>query len=98
MAKDARGHGSDGRGGSDVVGNTRRFSHGTPAGISLHGKFSAGQRSPGYQQDDTKRTISDLRSRLSNTGPGHQVGLLQGIRNFLGGTDTPNRAPNFMRK
>lgn len=79
--KDALGHGSDSRmdGGTKVFGGrSMQFQ------VAPQARFAAGVRSPGYQADDTKRTISDLRSRMSNTGSGHMHALWQGIKNLAG--------------
>jgi hypothetical protein len=40
---------------------------------------------PDRDTSDAARTVSDLRSRMATTGAGHKTGLMQGIKNFLGG-------------
>ena len=76
--KDARGHGSESRG---------AMSRPAGSGLPFHlGRgFSAVSRmKPDRDMTDTQRTVSDMRSRMSGTGPGHSAGLLQGIKNLLG--------------
>lgn len=87
--KDARGHGSDGkggggrgplgfRGGSSVYRSQPfEIAHGAQFGPSR-------MKSDRDFKSDADRTVHDLRSRMSNTGPGHQTGLMQGIKNLLG--------------
>ena len=91
--KDAKGHGSDSRGGS---GGTPGFgSHvlkyrgpNVAEPTAMKTSLSRGTLSPGYAKEDNARTISDLRARMSGTGPGHATGLLQGIKNLLGGSQS----------
>ena len=75
--KDAKGHGSEGRGGDRAVPFDR-----SKIGMTIGARFSGKMLGP---QSDNARTIAGLRTRMQNTGPGHQSGLLQGIKNFLGG-------------
>lgn len=72
--KDARGHGSDSRGGS-VPFKTAGL---RGVGLALNAKFE-----PRYS--NSKDVVDSLRSQMRGTGAGHQAGLLQGIKNFLGG-------------
>jgi len=73
--KDARGHGSSAR------ANSHNMSFGIAPGVHL----SSGMKGP-QPRSDTARTIADLRTRLRSTpGEGHATGLMQGIKNFLGG-------------
>src|ERR1700726_4138503 len=73
--KDARGHGSDGRG-----------NKGIPLAPGFHAPSQANAMRPDRDyKNDAERTVADLRSRMTNTGPGHQAGLFQGIKNFIGG-------------
>lgn len=75
--KDARGHGSSGNSArADLMRNR--------VGMSQNASFS---RSPKNwaPQNDTQRTVSDMRNRLAATSSaGHQRTLMQGIRNLLG--------------
>ena len=82
MAKDSGGHGSEGgRGGvSRPVGSGLQFG----VASKFKSKGGAGMK-PDHDMSDAHRTVSDLRSRMSGTGAGHQTGLMQGIKNFLGG-------------
>jgi hypothetical protein len=76
--KDPRGHGSDGRDGGS-------FSKRQQIGISMLGPgFSGRQLSP-QTKTQVQRTVTQMRERLHNTGPGHSSALMQGIRNLLGG-------------
>lgn len=83
MAKDARGHGSEGgRGGvSRPVGSGLQFG----VASKFKSKGGAGMKSDRDHTSDAARTVSDLRSRMATTGAGHKTGLMQGIKNFLGG-------------
>jgi hypothetical protein len=81
--KDSGGHGSSGRGG---------FKSGRPTGSGLpFGVRQGFQTKSGMKPDndrtnnDANRTVADLRSRMSGTGPGHQSALWQGIKNLVGG-------------
>jgi hypothetical protein len=73
--KDARGHGSDGRAGS--LGKS---------GIGIAASFQATSHMKPSRDytSDAARTVGDLRQRMQGAGPGHQAGLMQGIRNLLG--------------
>lgn len=81
--KDARGHGSDSRGAAFALAPAQARNPRTlNFGVSPTGYFG-----PSRMRDtkpDAARTVADLRSRMSNTGPGHKTGLLQGIKNLLG--------------
>jgi len=77
MAKDAQGHGSEGRG-------ARPFDR-SGIGMTASAQFSGKPLRGVSNQTDTQRTVADMRTRMQNTGPGHQTGLMQGIKNFLGG-------------
>lgn len=82
--KDAKGHGSEGRG----VGAASTIKSGGLRGVGL--AFGATMPSDRMKPDrdyknDAERTVADLRGRMTGTGPGHQAGLLQGIKNFFGG-------------
>ena len=48
-------------------------------------RFSRIFRHDRNYKNDAERTVADLRSRMSSTGDGHKAGLLQGIKNLLGG-------------
>lgn len=77
--KDARGHGSDGRGGSSASDYLKR------SGIGVAGNFSGRKLNPNLTPTAGQHTVNDLRNRLSNAaGPGHARALLQGIRNLVG--------------
>ena len=74
--KDAKGHGSEARGGGPTsLRDAERPGIRTP-----------GSRGPSLPSDniDTMKTIADLRARMSGTGPGHQTVLSQGIDNLKG--------------
>ncbi len=72
--KDARGHGSEARGGAVSLQEAQK-----------PGVRSSARGTPLPQDNlDTMKTIADLRARMSGTGPGHQATLGQGVRN-LGG-------------
>ena len=75
--KDARGHGSDIRSGG-------------LRGVTLASGFRAPSQAGAMRPDrdfktDADRTVAGLRARMAGTGPGHQTGLMQGIKNFIGG-------------
>ncbi len=92
--KDAKGHGSESRGGSDFApGAQHIFKPNIPA-AAISGQFSRGNISPRYAAEDTKRTVSDLRARMSDTGPGHAAALWQGIKNLVGGGGSKPAAPS----
>lgn len=83
--KDARGHGSDSRGAAFALAPAQTRNSRTLNGV---GVSSTGYFGPSRMRDttpDVARTVADLRSRMSNTGPGHKTGLFQGIKNLLGG-------------
>src|SRR5208283_1628581 len=91
MAKDAKGHGSNSRGGGQPsLADMRAVDphYGAPSlrDATRPGIRTPGNRGPSLPPDkiDTMKTIADLRSRMSGTGPGHQTALAQGVRN-LGG-------------
>lgn len=69
--KDARGHGSEIR-------------NAGLRGVTLAPGFRAVSHMKPVPTD-TARTVQDMRARLAGTGPGHAIGLMQGIRNLLGG-------------
>lgn len=72
--KDALGHGSDGR-----------ANKGIPLAAGFRAPSQAGvMKSDRDFKTDADRTIAGLRSRMTNTGPGHQAGLMQGIKNLFG--------------
>lgn len=73
--KDARGHGSDGRGNKGIP---------LAAGFRAPSQANAMRPDRDYK-NDAERTVADLRQRMADTGPGHQRGLVQGIRNLFGG-------------
>lgn len=75
--KDANGHGSEGRG---AVPFDR-----SKIGMTVGARFSNRPLRGRGDQTDTQRTVADLRTRMQSTGPGHQTGLMQGIKNILGG-------------
>jgi len=82
--KDAKGHGSDSRG--NTVFGTAFKNAGTLTGVRMSNDFrSSGRALAPQQRTDTQRTVADLRSRMNSTGPGHQTGLWQGIKNLVGG-------------
>ena len=81
--KDAQGHGSNSRG--DAYSTSRPAGSGLPFHVSQNFGAVSRMRPDRDFKTDADRTVSDLRSRMSNTGPGHSVGLLQGIKNLLGG-------------
>ena len=71
--KDAYGHGSNGR---------------DNKGIPLSPGFRAPSQMNAMKPDrdyknDAERTVADLRTRMAATGPGHQAGLVQGIKNLF---------------
>lgn len=75
--KDARGHGSNSRG---SFGQRQPFAQGR--------NLFAIQPGASFQpraKTDAKRTVEDLRNQMRFTGPGHRAGLMQGIKNLLGG-------------
>ena len=77
--KDAKGHGSESHGGTIIQSGGLK-------GVNISPNYrSVSRMRPDQDMTDTQRTVADLRSRMSNTGPGHSTGLLQGIRNLLGG-------------
>jgi hypothetical protein len=72
--KDARGHGSDGR-------NNK----GVPLAAGFRAPSQANAMRPDHDyKNDAERTVANLRQRMGSTGPGHQTGLMQGIKNLLG--------------
>jgi len=73
--KDARGHGSDGR-----------ANKGIPLAAGFRAPMSGAAMRPDHDfKTDADRTVAGLRARMVGTGPGHQTGLMQGIKNFIGG-------------
>jgi hypothetical protein len=78
--KDARGHGSEGRGGDSAINDRLKRPR---IGMTTDAVFS-NRRGVG-DRTDTQRTVANLRTRMQNTGPGYQAGLSQSIKNFLGG-------------
>ena len=75
--KDALGHGSDIRSGG---------LRGVTLGPNYRAPISGSKMRPDRDyKNDAERTVADLRSRMSSTGDGHKAGLLQGIKNLLGG-------------
>ena len=91
--KDARGHGSDSRGGIGPEAKARaraaflNYRGPTLQEAARRGAAFGGGRGKPLPQDnlDTRRTVNDLRSRMTSTGPGHMAALMQGIKNLLGG-------------
>lgn len=80
MAKDAKGHGSDSRGGLAGGGHSGVFGQrGELERIVPGTKFAQRSYPP-----DVAKTIADLRARMSGTGDGHATALRQGIRNMEG--------------
>lgn len=82
--KDAKGHGSNGRGGVSIIQS------GGLRGVGLSNNYRAPLAGANRRPDrdytsDAARTVGELRSRMANTGDGHKTGLLQGIKNILGG-------------
>jgi len=80
MAKDARGHGSD--------GGTGTFKTAGLKGVGIGANYHAAQDRMRSNQDfnsPAARTVFGLRQQMASTGPGHRAGLLQGIKNLLGG-------------
>lgn len=93
--KDAKGHGSDARAAGAFV---RRVSgegaRNSPSGRPLMAQLAPEARFPSQANamrpdrdytSDTARTVFGLRQRMQATGPGHRTGLMQGIKNLLGG-------------
>ena len=78
--KDAKGHGSEGRGGDRAVPFDR-----SKIGMTVGANFSDRPLRGVGDRTDTQRTVANLRARMQDAGPGHQSGLLQGIKNLLGG-------------
>lgn len=78
--KDAKGHGSEGRGSDRAVPFDR-----SKIGMTVGAHFSDRALRGVGNQTDTQRTVADLRARMASTGPGHQSGLWQGVKNLLGG-------------
>jgi hypothetical protein len=78
--KDARGHGSDARGDSSINDRLKR----TRIGMDVNAVFAGRPMRSNLMPSEGQRTVNDLRNRMQTTGPGHQVGLLQGIKNLLG--------------
>jgi hypothetical protein len=81
--KDAHGHGSD-------SGNPSTIKSGGLRGVGLAAGYSApigaANRRPDRDfKSDADRTVYDLRQRMASTGPGHTAGLMQGVKNLLGG-------------
>jgi len=78
--KDAKGHGSDARGASIIKSGGLK-------GVSIGPNFRGTSRMRPDRdfKNDAARTVGELRSRMANTGDGHKTGLLQGIKNILGG-------------
>jgi hypothetical protein len=75
--KDARGHGSDMRSGG---------LRGVTLGPDFRAPIGAMKMRPDRDfKNDAERTVYDLRQRMASAGPGHKTGLMQGIKNFLGG-------------
>ena len=79
--KDARGHGSDGRGGGSSASDYLKRSQ---IGLAPGRGFSGKQLS-GSTLSDTQRTVGRMREQLQYAGPGHSAGIIQGIKNFIGG-------------
>lgn len=78
--KDARGHGSNGRGGSFLQSGGLKG-----VAIAADARFTNTPMRPDRDfKTDADRTVHDLRQRMANTGPGHQRGLMQSIKNLLG--------------
>jgi hypothetical protein len=77
--KDAKGHGSDAYGDSLVNDRLKR----SRIGMLTSAVFS-NRHGGGGDRTDTQRTVVNLRTQMQNTGPGHQAGLLQGIKNLMG--------------
>jgi hypothetical protein len=75
--KDAHGHGSDGRG---SFGQRQPYAQGR----NLF-SIAPGASFKSRPKTDAKRTVEDLRNQMRFTGPGHRTGLMQGIKNLLGG-------------
>ena len=81
--KDARGHGSDTRG---------EFRPNDPMPMK-HGMIGFRTGGPGFSgkvlnagaMSDAQKTVARMREQLQSTGPGHSAGILQGIKNLLGG-------------
>lgn len=76
--KDAHGHGSDPRG---IGGGFSTFKTGVlkDVGVSHDARFSP------KAYGNINRTVASMRAQMQNTGAGHRFGLMQGIRNLLGG-------------
>jgi hypothetical protein len=77
--KDAHGHGSN--------GGSTTFKTAGLKGVGLSANFSAPSmmKSGRDFKTDADRTVYDLRQRMAGAGAGESHGLMQGIRNFLGG-------------
>lgn len=75
--KDAQGHGSNIRSGG---------LNGVSLGEGFRASISGSRMRPDRDfKTDADRTVADLRSRMQSAGPGHKAGLVQGIKNLLGG-------------
>ena len=79
--KDAKGHGSDARGNSAINDRLKR----PRIGMTVDAVFSRQVGRSNIMPSEGQRTVNDLRNRMQDTGPGHQAGLLQGIKNLVGG-------------
>jgi hypothetical protein len=87
MAKDARGHGSDGRGGGLDFG----YRPHDPMPMN-HTRIGLGTGTPGFSgkilnagaMTDSQKTLSRVREQLRSVDPqsGHGAGLLQALKNF----------------
>lgn len=88
--KDALGHGSNSRGGGGNYGDPRLRGNYSDTRIKTAGMRGVGL-APGFHATarpmpgDAARTVFGLRQQMTNTGPGHRAGLIQAIKNFLGG-------------
>lgn len=81
--KDAKGHGSDSRGGGDRSVNDRLKR--PRIGMDVNAVFSNRNLKPNLLPSGGQRTVNDLRNRMQTTGPGHQIALGQAIKNLFGG-------------
>lgn len=75
--RDARGHGSDPR---NSASGSQRFK---TAGLRGMGLAPGATFLPRY--GNAKQVVEAMRAQMRTTGPGHRAGLMQGIKNFLGG-------------
>jgi hypothetical protein len=81
--KDAKGHGSDSRGGGGDYSVNDRLKR-PRIGMDVNAVFSSRNLKPNLLPSEGQRTVNNLRNQMNGTGPGHQMALGQAVRNLLG--------------